>query len=132
VVKKISFDCIDSWDGRNEGGHGYNSNHMVDFIIRMKLADGYFTPISGVTPEIAKSYANESLDFVWIDALHEYEYVKADIIAWLPKIKKGGYLGGHDYVEGHANGVEKAVKEMLPTYKIYNGELVGSWLHHKI
>jgi len=35
---------------------------------------------------------------VYIDGSHEYEGVKKDILAWLPKIKINGYLTGHDFL----------------------------------
>lgn len=49
-------------------------------------------------------------DFVFIDAGHSYEAVKADIAAWLPKVKPGGWFGGHDYHKNHP-GVIRAVDE---------------------
>ena len=62
--------------------------------------------------EAVKLFDDNCLDFVYIDADHSYEGVKADIIAWLPKVKKnGGYLCGHDY--GIFPGVKKAVDEMF-------------------
>ena len=42
-----------------------------------------------------------SLDFVFIDADHSYAGTAADIAAWLPKLKDGGLLGGHDYCYGY-------------------------------
>ena len=51
------------------------------------------------------------LDFCFIDASHSYEDVKADILAWLPKIKKGGYLFLHDYEL--FEGVTRAVNEIF-------------------
>jgi hypothetical protein len=61
----------------------------------------------------AKAIPDASLDFVFIDADHTYEGCKADIEAWLPKIKKGGFISGHDYEnpEFPAWGVKKAVEE---------------------
>lgn len=47
--------------------------------------------------EAAKSFPDEFLDFVFIDADHSYTAVCNDIAAWLPKLRKGGLLGGHDY-----------------------------------
>jgi hypothetical protein len=55
------------------------------------------TLIKGYSTEVAKTIPNESLDFVFIDANHSYEYVVADIAAWLPKLRKGGIIYGHDY-----------------------------------
>jgi hypothetical protein len=49
--------------------------------------------------EIASDmFSNESLDFVYIDANHAYDYVVQDINLWYPKVKKGGYMWGHDYI----------------------------------
>lgn len=64
--------------------------------------------------EAAKGFADESLDFVFLDADHTYEAVKADIKAWLPKVKKGGLLCGHDYenIDYPSWGVKKAVGEL--------------------
>ena len=62
-----------------------------------------------------KRYKDSSLDFVFLDASHTYEDVKADIQAWKPKIKKGGYLGGHDF-QIDFPGVVQAVQEEIPEY----------------
>ena len=58
----------------------------------------------------AATYPDQSLDFVFLDADHDYESVKADIAAWLPKVKPGGILAGHDYMCGWP-GVDRAVAE---------------------
>ena len=62
------------------------------------------------TVEAAKDVDDASLDFVFIDAGHGYHNVKADVIAWWPKVKPGGWFGGHDYGSGHP-GVVRAVDE---------------------
>ena len=50
--------------------------------------------------DAVKLFRNESLDFIYIDARHEYDFVIGDIAHWWPKIKKGGVFAGHDYLEG--------------------------------
>ncbi len=50
-----------------------------------------------------------SLDFVYIDACHTAPHPANDIAAWLPKIKPGGYIGGHDYDRSKFPGVADAV-----------------------
>jgi hypothetical protein len=64
--------------------------------------------------EAAKLYPDNSLDFVLIDASHDYPSVHADILAWLPKVKSGGILAGDDLPWF---GVKRAVDELLPGYK---------------
>jgi len=58
-----------------------------------------------------KLFPDRSLDFVFIDAAHDYASVKKDISAWIKKIKVGGIICGHDY--DLFPGVTKAVDELL-------------------
>ena len=59
-----------------------------------------------------------ALDLVFIDADHSYEGCKADIIAWRPKLRPGGWLMGHDYCPKNFPGVVQAVDELVPGAKI--------------
>jgi hypothetical protein len=63
----------------------------------------------------AEQVADKSLDLAFIDADHSYEGCKRDIEAWAPKVRAGGYIGGHDYGnpdEVHDfSGVDRAVNE---------------------
>jgi predicted O-methyltransferase YrrM len=55
-----------------------------------------------------------SLDFVFIDADHSEAAVTEDIYNWRPKVKKGGWFGGHDYRTRRFPGVYAAVKKAFP------------------
>ena len=67
--------------------------------------------------EVARRlFRKNSLDFVFIDALHSYAGCKKDLELWVPCVRKGGLLTGHDYnsrkeVRGKW-GVKKAVEEI--------------------
>ena len=98
-----------------------------------------------------KLFKDESLDFVYIDANHAYDFVKEDLEMWWPKIKKGGYICGHDYIdidwyndphfaENKKDkyiwsqsaflglfGVNPAVDEFCDKYNLY-GYLSNEWL----
>lgn len=63
--------------------------------------------------EFVETVENEFFDFVYIDGNHQYEAVRQDIAAWLPKVKSGGFIGGHDWKNAPHPGVEKAVREMI-------------------
>lgn len=63
------------------------------------------------TVEAAQHVPDNSLDFVFIDASHDYESVRADIRAWQSKVRAGGALTGHD---ADWLGVTRALNEELP------------------
>ena len=44
---------------------------------------------------------NGSLDWVYIDASHDFDNVMLDLLLWIPKVRKGGLVAGHDYDRGH-------------------------------
>jgi hypothetical protein len=46
----------------------------------------------------SEMFEDESLDFIFIDANHAYDFVVEDINLWFPKLKKGGVFSGHDYI----------------------------------
>lgn len=47
--------------------------------------------------DAAKAVPNQSLDFVYIDGNHGFASVLDDFVAWTPKVRKGGFIAGHDY-----------------------------------
>jgi len=69
--------------------------------------------------EASQYIADGSLDLVFIDAMHNYEEGKADILAWMPKVRPGGILCGHDYTRHHHTQVfsdyDDAIDELLGT-----------------
>jgi hypothetical protein len=68
-------------------------------------------------------FENESLDLVYIDGDHRFECVMIDILLWLPKIKIGGYICGHDYTDQY---VGMAVRKLLGMpHEIFDD---SSWL----
>ena len=63
---------------------------------------------------------DRTLDFVYIDANHYFRYAYADLLLWYPKLKKGGWLTGHDY-----NRDEWNVREAVDAFVKVSGERVG-------
>jgi hypothetical protein len=70
----------------------------------------------------AQLFSDASLDWVHLDARHDYASVKADIEAWLPKIKPGGWLSGDDYNEEKWPEVVKAVEDLLPRAGLWSNQ----------
>jgi len=90
---------------------------------RNVLDCGYGDAITLIIADSLKAsrlFGDASIDWVHLDARHDYASVKADIAAWLPKIKSGGWLSGDDYDEIKWPEVVKAVSEMLPGAKAWS------------
>jgi hypothetical protein len=67
--------------------------------------------------DAAQRVPDRSLDFVYIDARHDYDSVLEDLEAWFPKLRPGGLMAGHDYADGVFRqgvfGVKSAVDEFF-------------------
>lgn len=64
----------------------------------------------------SKIFADEILDFIFLDGDHRYTFFKKDILSWLPKLKEGGILCGHDcegYYSDYPEGIQKKIDEHL-------------------
>lgn len=72
--------------------------------------------------EAAAGFKDGTLDFVYEDGNHAPEAVAASLRAWWPKIKAGGILGGHDYMDGENDywrcGVKTAVTAFALEHKL--------------
>lgn len=121
--KRIRFDCVDTWQGSTEHqkGGAAEIKEVVEgtlyetFLNNMKPAEGYFNPVRMTSLEAANQYEDNSIDFIMIDGEHSYEAVKADILAWLPKMKNGGVMTGDD---AFSMEVRKAAQECLGQYGV--------------
>ena len=80
------------------------------------------------THEASELYKDGTFDFVFIDADHGYEAVADDIACWRPKVKAGGWLGGHDYHAQKFPGVVRAVNAAFGRPFVWPGTIWGVWV----
>lgn len=109
--------AVDPWEPQPEGNETYaewNWEHIYSQYRRL-TAPMYHRVIEmrEYSETAASKVADYSLDFVFIDAQHDYDSVKCDIALWGPKVRPGGLLTGHDYAPKFP-GVIKAVDEIGP------------------
>jgi len=118
--KKLKFYAVDLFQHTDDNDHKeVNRDIFTQFWHNMELCgvSEYIIPLKMSTAEAA-AYLEEKegqLDFVFVDANHTYPYVKADLENYLPLIKPGGVLSGHDI---YFESVRKAVDEVLPKAEI--------------
>ena len=107
LVKKLKgkYIAVDWFKGSEDtfGPHKNDSledQSILDIFkdnIKKSKVDDVVEVLNMTSLEAAKVIPDNSLDICFIDANHIYENVKADILAYLPKIKPGGILCGHDF-----------------------------------
>lgn len=74
--------------------------------------------IKKYSKDALEDIADGSLDWIYIDANHQYDFIKFDIYHWCKKVKSNGLICGHDYCD-ECPGVVKAVDEFLIDYGWY-------------
>jgi len=123
--RKVNFTTIDSFGGATGSLDEMEENAYVgitdiekDFLNNTKHLSNYFKTIKALSHEAAVNFEDGSVDCLFIDAGHSYEAVKADIAAWLPKMKVGGLISGHDY--NAWEGVNRAVNEAFEIDRVEN------------
>jgi hypothetical protein len=101
--------CIDPWGAyhgisqpRQDGYFNYAVKNLSEFGDRVKFIR---KPSMDALPDVE----DNSLDFVYIDGNHRFDYVMADIIFWSQKVSRGGVVGCHDYYAFGWGGVREAV-----------------------
>jgi predicted O-methyltransferase YrrM len=119
--KDVRFFCVDHFKGsadqyhqalaRQEGG-GFR--HRFEQNLTAAGVRDLIEIVEGDSAASAVKFQDGCCDFVFIDAEHTYDAVKADIQAWLPKVRPGGLIAGHDFDWA---GVRQAVQELLPDAK---------------
>jgi hypothetical protein len=118
--KAAHITCIDPWVDYLESA---NAQQVLVGLRHMDQVEAAFDAlqarhpdrirkIKGTGREAATIFPDGTFDVVYLDALHEYLDVVADVQAWLPKVKPGGILAGHDYDIDHP-GVPRAVIDTI-------------------
>lgn len=95
---------IDPWRPLSEEEYDDISNHQNHFDAyqqAMNSIKGYEDRafmLRGLAEQLVNVFQDDSLDFVYIDGNHAYDWVKQDMELWWPKLKQGGLFAGHDYL----------------------------------
>lgn len=97
--------CVDPYKhfGNNEYPDGMNDLTQEEFNYKFDTVNNRFKEFGSrveflrmESVEASNLFAEQSVDYVYIDGNHDYKYVKKDIEAWWPKVKKDGWLCGDD------------------------------------
>ena len=124
-LKEITdINCIDCWiygiDGQFYDNVAEELRHNI-LESNLYLTNRNIELLKGDSSDSAKGFEDNSVDFVFIDAGHQYHEVKKDIEAWLPKVKSKGWVCFHDINSSIDPGVDQAIEELLGLNKLIIG-----------
>ena len=124
---KLKLYSIDPWDlvyndYRSHALGGDKQNEAYK-IAKERLKPYNCELIKKTSLDAMQDFDNESLDFVYIDGSHEFDYVMLDIITWSWKVKKGGIISGHDYYEFRWGDVIRSVDNYAYVHKVQQIDL---------
>lgn len=130
--KPIKLHVVDAWDGRGhtnpDGTPEYrdwkqdiDAGMFKTFSKNMERVSDHYVAIQSDIVAAADQFEDASVDMVWLDTSMDYNMVKSEIEAWLPKVKPGGWIGGHDYFAA-PDAVGRAVVETFGSAFRTNGQ----------
>lgn len=108
TVKK--FYAIDPY---NYNAENQDPNNSYESAKKLLLPLGNVEIIRAKNEDVVGNFEDKSIDFVYIDGLHDYNSVKLDMNNWWPKIKDGGCMAGHDFHPVFWPGIVEAVLEFV-------------------
>jgi len=110
--------CIDAWQCYSGYREHVTQEKLDDFVEETKerLAKYHVDLIRKFSVAAATDFDDNSLDFVYIDANHRFQDVINDICYWLPKVRQGGILSGHDFVKRNNPAYQCHVVEAVSGY----------------
>lgn len=117
TVPGLTLFLIDPWE---KIGNKYTEERQEQFLemVQKRVAGFNAKIIRKTSMEALRDVEDRSLDFVFIDGDHHYDFVAPDIIFWSKKVKSGGIISVHDYYRTAWNGVVEAVDGYTRSHKI--------------
>ena len=118
--------CVDPWLAYDRYEDHVSQSRLDNFyeVAKHRLDKYRTTLIREASLDAVRRFKDGSLDAVFIDGNHHFDFVVQDIIAWAPKVRRGGMVAGHDYKpEGQEKrpipfGVIEAVTGYVSAHKI--------------
>jgi len=110
--KSVFLHCIDPYIRYTDwNGNDLNDRDMVynTFMNKISPFEGRYKLHRNISDNVVSSFKDDSIDFIFIDGLHEYDQVLKDCENYYGKLKSGALFSGHDF--NAIKGVRDAVIE---------------------
>lgn len=98
-IPSLHLYCIDPWKIYDDYKEFRNQKFLNDCYKETKerLIGKNAVIIRKQSMKAVKDFEDNSLDAVFIDGNHEFQFVTNDIAEWGKKVKIGGIIAGHDF-----------------------------------
>ena len=105
--------CVDTWTGRPKLTKTKLPYKLYFCAANLVIADvaPWIRLIPATTLQAAAAWTGPPIDLLYVDADHSYEGCLADLMAWTPHVRPGGWLVGDDYNHPTCPGVKRAWDE---------------------
>lgn len=116
--KPYKLHLVDVWQSKR-----YPEKHFHDVSqkFQKEIEEEKVVINRGLSTEVVSQFADAYFDWIYIDTAHTYSVTKAELESYLPKMKSGGIIAGHDFIVGEIDvpwkyGVIEAVYEFCEKY----------------
>ena len=112
----LNLTCIDPYIG----GQSRTQKHQDDAYENAKVhaKEFGFTLWKMTSREATSRIRDDSLDFINIDGDHRFDVCVVDLIEYVPKVRKGGFILMHDYCVFKQAGTMKAIDSYTHCHRI--------------
>ncbi len=104
--------------------HNANKRACIEKLKPFKKRSSIISEFSHRAADAFAKHEHAELDFVYLDAAHDYRSVMEDIKTWYPRIKVGGILAGHDYKNSFVRKNLVEVKRAVDNFAFETGLVV--------
>lgn len=137
-LKLYCVDCWDCYEGYREGYDRKAERYYERAIEKLTPFGDRAVIVKKYSMDAVKDFEDESLDFIYIDANHDFQSATNDIAEWSKKVKIGGIVSGHDFKRAVLQHERIDVKDVVqawayshsirPWYVLDRGDRSPSWM----
>jgi hypothetical protein len=118
-IPNLELLCVDPWQVYLGNPRAHDNQEEMFRLAQKRLSPFRTVFVRAMSMDAARDVVDNSLDFVYIDGNHCFDFVMQDLIEWSKKVRAGGIVSGHDYYRFRWAGVVDAVDAYVKAHQIH-------------